>query len=292
MAPAQPFMHRTFKEIKIHTAKCDQCNKHNSATIYRCEDCSEQCCTPCWNQQGEDGKHLLNNALTVIIPASEAEKRRPSKKKPAKVLKKGKNAITKKVEKRPVGRKRKIVEDDDLDHTGDEVAATANKTTRVNKKQTMSRVQVADFYENSSDPDVEVGAMSHSRDTKQQVLKPVSDRRLANRAVKDSAPGSKERGHGKNLVVVQDEDTTDDDLPVLHIPSRATSSVGKKFLKVGNANKRKRSEPHSEDQNTSGHYNVASSRKKARTCAPRKPEYAVDPSSLPQAPSSTEEVTP
>jgi len=52
-----PRAHTDFKEIKIHTAKCDSCNKHNKLTIYRCMTCGYQRCTPCWNNSGDDGKH-------------------------------------------------------------------------------------------------------------------------------------------------------------------------------------------------------------------------------------------
>lgn len=72
--PGQGPLYRTFKESRIHSAEWDQCSKHNSvttylhphrnmpsdmarlqetvakedsSTIYRCEDCSEQRCTPC-----------------------------------------------------------------------------------------------------------------------------------------------------------------------------------------------------------------------------------------------------
>lgn len=302
MALGQPSMHRTFKEIKIHTAKCDQCNKHNSATIYRCEDCSEQCCTPCWNQQGEDGKHLLNHALTVIISASEAEKRRPTKRKPTRAVTKRakKVAITnKKVEKHPVRRKRKVVDDDDLDDTEDDVemeggpvqvATAANKTTRINK-QMKTRLQVPDLCEDSSDPDVEVGPISHLRATTQHAMKPVDSRHLATRAIKGPAQGSREQVQNKVDVVVHEGCTTDDDLPVSRISSKATSNTSKEFLKVSNANKRKRSGSSLEDQNTSRDHHSASSRKKARTGTPRNTGVTINASSCPQAPLNTEEVS-
>ena len=63
-----PSPHSTFTEIKIHTAKCDICNKHNALTMYRCVDCGQQCCTPCLIGKGGDGIHVLN-AESTIIPA-------------------------------------------------------------------------------------------------------------------------------------------------------------------------------------------------------------------------------
>ena len=53
-------VHDKFVEIKIHTAKCDNCNKHNTAIIFRCQTCGQQCCTPCWQRKGGDDKHKLN----------------------------------------------------------------------------------------------------------------------------------------------------------------------------------------------------------------------------------------
>ena len=79
-------MHTTFKEIKIHTAKCDECNKHNSSTIYRCVDCSLQCCTPCWDKKGGDGTHLIKSGVIttqkpIILKAEDVDKSKVGKKK-------------------------------------------------------------------------------------------------------------------------------------------------------------------------------------------------------------------
>ncbi|KAL9610390.1 MAG: hypothetical protein Q9167_004900 [Letrouitia subvulpina] len=57
-----PAVHNTFTEVKIHTAKCDHCDKHNKETIYRCTRCGRQCCTPCWQRKGGDGTHVLHSA--------------------------------------------------------------------------------------------------------------------------------------------------------------------------------------------------------------------------------------
>lgn len=57
-----PAVHNTFTEVKIHTAKCDHCDKHNKETIYRCTKCGRQCCTPCWQRKGGDGTHVLHSA--------------------------------------------------------------------------------------------------------------------------------------------------------------------------------------------------------------------------------------
>lgn len=309
MASSQPYMHRTFKEIKIHTAKCDQCNKHNTATIYRCEDCSEQCCTPCWNQQGDDGKHLLNNALTVVIPANEADKKRSAKKKPAKVVKtRGKKtAITyRKIAKKPLQRKREIVDDDDddddddLDDSGDDsalghgpakTATIAYPKTREKRKQSKSQMPAPDLYQDSSNPDIEYRPASHPKVITQKPIKPVAGRLLATGAVKGLPIEGTEHVQSKNDVVVHEGDTTDDDMPVCHIPPKATSQYSKGILKVSNANKRKRSEPSSADRIASRDDHAASNRKKLRTSTRRNTALVVDASSCPQAPASDEEVS-
>ncbi|KAI4256666.1 MAG: hypothetical protein LQ352_001984 [Teloschistes flavicans] len=58
-------VHDTFDPITIHTAKCDICNKHNTSTMFRCTKCGRQCCTPCWDRKGGDGRHNLHNKKTL-----------------------------------------------------------------------------------------------------------------------------------------------------------------------------------------------------------------------------------
>ena len=50
--------HKMFKQVTIHTAKCDVCNRHNKATLHRCVDCGWQICTPCWDARGGNGEHF------------------------------------------------------------------------------------------------------------------------------------------------------------------------------------------------------------------------------------------
>ena len=82
--------HTNFMEIKIHTAKCDTCNKHNTSTMYRCQDCGQQCCTPCWMRKGGDGTHILNagdkgwtgeKAQITAVPRGKRAPRKPSESK-------------------------------------------------------------------------------------------------------------------------------------------------------------------------------------------------------------------
>lgn len=69
-------VHDKFVEIKIHTAKCDNCNKHNTAIIFRCQTCGQQCCTPCWQRKGGDDKHRLNGGDQGFAVPSEVLGRR------------------------------------------------------------------------------------------------------------------------------------------------------------------------------------------------------------------------
>lgn len=55
-APPKP-RHTTFKAVKIHTAKCDVCNHHNTDILTRCIDCGWQICTPCLNDRAGDTSH-------------------------------------------------------------------------------------------------------------------------------------------------------------------------------------------------------------------------------------------
>ncbi|KAK2871632.1 hypothetical protein FQN49_002985 [Arthroderma sp. PD_2] len=83
-APHAP--HSIFKPIKIHTAKCDVCNKHNKATLQRCIECGWQICTPCWDARGGSGAHGSTRKFTGAVYRSSDEEQ--PQKKPRK---KGKN---------------------------------------------------------------------------------------------------------------------------------------------------------------------------------------------------------
>ncbi|KAI4199630.1 MAG: hypothetical protein LQ350_004505 [Teloschistes chrysophthalmus] len=66
-------VHDTFDPITIHTAKCDLCNKHNTSTMFRCTKCGRQCCTPCWDRKGGDGRHSLHNNKQLEYKGPKAE---------------------------------------------------------------------------------------------------------------------------------------------------------------------------------------------------------------------------
>lgn len=53
-------------EIKVHTAKCDSCDKHNKLTIYRCVKCGLHVCSLCWNKKPGDGIHVFGNTNHAI----------------------------------------------------------------------------------------------------------------------------------------------------------------------------------------------------------------------------------
>lgn len=65
MVRAEPAIHNQddFGEpIKIHTAKCDRCNLNNKNLLYRCRLCAFQICTPCRENDVDDGAHLMNGS--------------------------------------------------------------------------------------------------------------------------------------------------------------------------------------------------------------------------------------
>lgn len=72
-------VHDKFVEIKIHTAKCDNCNKHNTTIIFRCQTCGQQCCTPCWQRKGGDDRHRLNDGDQGFTGVGEVVGRRKRK---------------------------------------------------------------------------------------------------------------------------------------------------------------------------------------------------------------------
>ena len=50
VAPMATHVH-SLAETKIHTAKCDVCDKRNKSTMYRCSTCHQQTCKPCYSRE-------------------------------------------------------------------------------------------------------------------------------------------------------------------------------------------------------------------------------------------------
>jgi hypothetical protein len=65
MSESTPQSGHELEEIKYHTAKCDRCNKHNRATVYRCKTCATQICTPC-RKIGRQ-IHVTKKAYTGVV---------------------------------------------------------------------------------------------------------------------------------------------------------------------------------------------------------------------------------
>lgn len=63
-------LHTNFVEVKVHTAKCDSCEKHNKLTLYRCTECGQHVCSLCWNQSG-DRTHIFGGGFHDV-PVSNA----------------------------------------------------------------------------------------------------------------------------------------------------------------------------------------------------------------------------
>ncbi|KAL8828843.1 MAG: hypothetical protein Q9191_002362 [Dirinaria sp. TL-2023a] len=78
MAPPN-LVHDQFRQVKIHTAKCDFCDRNNKDIIRQCTTCALNFCTPCWLQRGQDGTHIMNDgdrgyAATVALGAKAQSK--------------------------------------------------------------------------------------------------------------------------------------------------------------------------------------------------------------------------
>ena len=54
-------LHTNFVEVKVHTAKCDSCEKHNKGTLYRCTECGQQVCSFCWTVISGDKPHIYGS---------------------------------------------------------------------------------------------------------------------------------------------------------------------------------------------------------------------------------------
>ncbi|KAL2044919.1 hypothetical protein N7G274_002694 [Stereocaulon virgatum] len=95
--------HKTFQEVVVHTAKCEECNKHNKAIMYRCTDCGHQFCTPCWAQTGRLGTHSkASDAMQrpTILPYVKVNQKKVVKKKSQPVM-------------RPTRKKKNVISDDE-----------------------------------------------------------------------------------------------------------------------------------------------------------------------------------
>lgn len=74
-------IHDSFKKIRIHTAKCDNCNgKRGRGKVYRCNICSRQLCKPCRQEKGGDATHYMPDRIYEgpIAPSAASDPQTPS----------------------------------------------------------------------------------------------------------------------------------------------------------------------------------------------------------------------
>lgn len=139
-SPARRPPHSNFKAIKIHTAKCDVCNKHNKSTLQRCIDCGWQICSPCWGMRGGNGSHGVTRTFTGPVFCSSDEEELP-RKKPARGTEKSTPARNKAQfpKARPSREKDDEYEDKDEDDKDRSAARNPNNTIvaggKVHKKR-------------------------------------------------------------------------------------------------------------------------------------------------------------
>lgn len=68
-----PALHADFVEVKVHTAKCDSCEKHNKLTLYRCLECGQHVCSLCWNKKRGDRTHIFRRASRSSVSGLKTE---------------------------------------------------------------------------------------------------------------------------------------------------------------------------------------------------------------------------
>ncbi|KAI9656701.1 MAG: hypothetical protein M1829_000387 [Trizodia sp. TS-e1964] len=121
--------HSTFSVIRIHTAKCDDCNQRNKSTLQRCDTCGKQICHTCMYKRDGDGTHLMNEGDRGWT----AERALVFESKPKEIMthkKSGKKPKEKKNTKGRGGAKGKNSTINDQDDIEDEENAKGKETTR------------------------------------------------------------------------------------------------------------------------------------------------------------------
>lgn len=65
-----PQVHTNFIPVKIHTAKCDSCDKNNKLTLYRCIDCGLHVCSICFGKKSGDRNHAFDDPSRNVFADS------------------------------------------------------------------------------------------------------------------------------------------------------------------------------------------------------------------------------
>jgi hypothetical protein len=66
-----------YKRVKIHTAKCTECDFRNDELMRRCPGCTFQICQPCYDKRLKEGVSLLHGNMPVPgTPQADAEERK------------------------------------------------------------------------------------------------------------------------------------------------------------------------------------------------------------------------
>ena len=67
-----PQTHTEFTEVRVHTAKCDSCERHNKLSLYRCMECGQHVCSSCWKKSG-DRTHVFGGGSRNAQPNNESK---------------------------------------------------------------------------------------------------------------------------------------------------------------------------------------------------------------------------
>ena len=115
-----PRAHTDFMEVRVHTAKCDSCEKHNKLTLYRCMECGQHVCSSCWKKSGDRTHVYGGESRNAPKPATNnvIENRRGDSKKGHE------NAATTRTRRRV-----HVISDDDNDDDDDDFSALRPPST-------------------------------------------------------------------------------------------------------------------------------------------------------------------
>jgi hypothetical protein len=85
----------SFTSIKVHTAKCSECDQRNLETMLRCPGCTFQLCKPCRDRREDAGRSLAHGNMMTLRVATPGTGGSVVRRKPASSAKKegGKEAV-------------------------------------------------------------------------------------------------------------------------------------------------------------------------------------------------------
>lgn len=185
IAPGSALMSCTSDEtlftiVKVHTAKCTECDKRNMDTMRRCPGCTFQVCSPCYTRRVKNGGGLMHGNMSSI--ANSAITQRTVRRRPLDIINVSGLGSEKKSEAKTVDAKLK--EDGASEARSPEagekqkeksVLATPASKTSSKKRALRKRPIVEELTNESSDDSVMPGLMSPTPSKRRRTaLKPTT----------------------------------------------------------------------------------------------------------------------